>query len=350
MLIIDGSYLEGGGQIVRTSVGLASLFKIPIKIVNVRANRKPPGLKRQHYTMLKFLEKVTNAKTRGIEIGSREVYFEPKQIKGGEYFVDIKTAGSISLFLQGAILPLLFADSKVELTIKGGTDVKHSPSMDYFKEVFIPYLRKFAEIDLEIIRRGFYPRGGGIVKLTINPKIPRDLLSLEDFLNTIRKLKPYNLVGNIIYEKVKIIAVSTKDLRKRKVNERMIEAAKKLINLPIEIESYYVKALSTGAVITIVGKNNISLFGSDSLGEIGKKAEEVGKEAATKFLDVINSKASVDEHLADMLIPYLALVGGKFKTNKFTNHLLTNIWVTEKFFGKIFEINEGEKIIECKLK
>ena len=346
MLVIDGSYLEGGGQIVRTAIGLASLFKIPVKIINIRANRKPPGLKQQHYTMVKFLAEVTEAEVKGLALGSRELYFKPKTIHWGKYFVDIKTAGSITLFLQGAILPLLFADSKVELTIKGGTDVTHSPSMDYFRFVFLPYIKRFAEVDLEIIRRGFYPRGGGIVRITINPRLPRDLVSLEQFLENLKKIEGYNLCKTLTYKVADIYSVATVDLKQRKVAERMLNSAIEEIEGIIKIgetKVEYVRSLSTGAVITIVGHSNISVFGSDFLGEKKKKSEEVGSLAGIRFRRVIETKSSVDENLADMLIPYMGLVReGCFITPNITNHLLTNIWVSEKFLGKIFRVSKNK--------
>jgi len=352
MIVIDGSYGEGGGQILRTSIALSSLLKIPIKIYNIRKKRKNPGLKPQHFTAVKALKEITSANVKGLEIGSTELIFEPKFIEGGKYVFDIKTAGSIPLFFQCTILPLLFASKIVEIYIKGGTDVKNSPTIDYLRFVIIPYLRKFAEINLEIKRRGFYPRGGGIVYLRIKPLLKRDKYeSSEKFLEEVRKrFKRLNLIERADLREIYIYACASEDLSNRKVCEREIKVAEKILKEKYDCNIistfFYDKTLSTGNSITIVGiRENGIIFGADAIGEKKKRAEDVAREVSQKFIKY-EENGAIDNHLADNLIPYLSLVGGMINTDSFTSHLLTNIWVSERFFGKIFFIDEKSRIIK----
>ena len=348
MIIIDGSYGEGGGQILRTSVALSSLFKKPIRVVNIRKNRKPPGLKAQHLHAIKLLSKITNAKTEGLYVGSTEIEFVPEKIKGGEYFENIGTAGSITLLLQAVILPILFANDEISIKVIGGTDVKFSPSLDYFRYVILPYLERFADIEFELRKRGFYPKGGGEVIIKIAPKYSIDNYeSIDKFIEAVRNnVEPYDLLDDDINE-IHIYSVASKSLKAKKVAERMLESAvNNLHDLDAKIHKNieYTDTLSPGAVITIVAKSNSRIFGADALGEKGKPAELVGKEAAMKLKRVIESRVSIDEHLADNLVPYLGLVGGKFTTYALTGHLETNIWVCEKFFGKIYRVNKNTKV------
>mgnify|MGYP001770627184 CR=1 FL=1 len=349
MKIIDGSFGEGGGQILRTALAISSLLKEDIKIINIRKNRNPPGLKNQHLHSILLLKKITRAQTNEIKVGETELYFKPNGIFSGYYEEDIGTAGSITLLLQAVLLPCLFADNKIKLKIIGGTDVKNSPSLDYFRYVLLPYFQIFADIDLKVIKRGFYPKGGGEVILEIKPKFSlSNYRSFSEFLNDIKSLGPLNLAETNI-NKITIYSVASEDLKDREVAERMINGAIKYLNkLDIQIKIYkeYVKTYSTGAVITIVGDRGY-FFGSDSLGEKNIKAEDVGKRAAEKFLRVINNNVSVDENLADNLIPILGLVNGYFTTYEITGHLYTNIWLVNNLLSKNIRY---EKIGENKYK
>jgi len=343
MITIEGGYGEGGGQILRTSIAMSSILKKPIKIVNIRKNRNPPGLKMQHLHAILLLKKITNADTNEIEVGSMELDFIPKGIFGGKYKEDIGTAGSITLLLQAVLLPSLFADSKIKLEIRGGTDVKQSPSFDYFRYVLLPYYKIFADISVNLIKRGFYPKGGGLVELEINPRFPlNQYKSVEDFLNDISSVGSLDLGLEEINE-ITIYSVASKDLRERKVCERMIHGAltvlSKFPEIKIRKRIEYVDTLSSGAVITIVA-NKEHPFGSDFLGERKLRAEIVGKNAAEKFVEVIKKKASVDEHLADNLVPLISLIKGSFITPSITGHLETNIWVVKNFLNLDIKIEK----------
>ena len=170
MLHINGSYGEGGGQILRTSVALSVLTKNPVQITNIRAKRPNPGIKPQHYTAIKILKKLSIAETDGLKIGSSHLIFSPGEIKGGEYIFDIGTAGSIVLVFQAYLLSLLKTKDVITLRLTGGTDVKWSPSWDYFSNIFLPLIQKMGvSVNLRLIQRGYYPKGGGEAILTVKP-------------------------------------------------------------------------------------------------------------------------------------------------------------------------------------
>lgn len=157
---IDGSYLEGGGQILRISTALSVILNKPIKVVRIRAGRKDGGLKPQHLTGIELLARISHAKLHGAEIRSTQIEFEPKLLESGEFQADTKTAGSICLMMQNSIPCLIFAKEVCKLHLRGGTNASHSPPIDYFQLVFVPMARKFGmNIDIELKRRGFYPKG-----------------------------------------------------------------------------------------------------------------------------------------------------------------------------------------------
>jgi RNA 3'-phosphate cyclase len=170
LITIDGSYGEGGGQILRTAVALSALKKEPIKIINIRANRPDPGIKSQHYIAIKSVKELCSAETTGLDVGSYTLTFIPGDVKGGKYKFDIGTAGSMILVFQTCILASLNAKEPVTIKLIGGTDVKWAPTWDYFNNVFIPLLKSLGiSINVNLIKRGYYPKGGGEAEITINP-------------------------------------------------------------------------------------------------------------------------------------------------------------------------------------
>ena len=352
MIVLDGSYLEGGGQIVRTALALSTITQKAFEVTDIRKGRKKGGLKAQHLTCIKILQELCNAKAEGVELGSTYLKYYPGKIKGQTISVDIGTAGSITLLLQSLLIPSIFADSKVRLKIIGGTDVIWSPQFDYFNNVIIPQIRKYADIETSLIKRGYYPKGGGKVDIKIKPKFN---------LENIKEAPAIDLTEQHNLIQIKGISHASLDLQKAQVAERQAKAAKLILNklnCPIQIRTEYCETLSTGSGITLwaifskdpneIDINNPIRLGADALGERGKRAEEVGKEAADKLLEEVESKAPVDKHLADNLIPFLALMGSRIKVSKITNHTLTNIYVCEQFLGKIFEVDEKNRIIKNK--
>jgi len=330
MIKIDGS--DGGGQILRSALALSAITKKPFEIVNIRGSRDKGGLKQQHLEGVKAMVSICNADVKDAFIGSKELSFTPRDISGGDYKIDIGTAGSITLVLQTLIPALLFADKKTYLEIKGGTDVKWSPSFDYYYNIPIRYLEMFnVDLNLELIKRGFYPKGNGIVKLEINP---------------CRKLRVLNLIERGNFERIDLFNYATKDLEKSNVIERQRNGFREEMKETYHMNGY-VDALSTGTVMHAHAHYEKCILGVDILGEKGKKAEDIGKELARKLKFEINSKATVDQYMADQILIFMALAKeGSFITSKITDHVLNNIKVIEKFLNVKFKI-EDNKVSVC---
>lgn len=362
MIMLDGGLGEAGGQIVRTALALSTLTGQPFTIINIRKGRPVPGLKAQHVTCVKALEKLCNARSENCSIGSETLAYWPGKVKSQTLSVDIGTAGSITLLLQSLVVPALFANGKVRLKMVGGTDVSWSPSIDYFSQVFLPHLLPFAEgIELKLLRRGYYPAGGGNAELHIAPKYKgNQFKSFPEFHSFLKEKAPkfHSLdQHNLIY--IKGVSHASADLEKAHVAERQANGAKQSlahVSCPIHIRTEYSPAISTGSGITVwavfsknPGDINIQdpiILGGDALGEKGKRSESVGKEAAEALLQGMLSKAPIDEHLGDNLTPFLGLFGGSIKVSRLTSHTLTNIEVCEKFLNVKFSVDQDKSIIE----
>lgn len=362
MVKIEGDRIEGGGQIVRTALALSTINKKAFDVNNIRKGRKVSGLKAQHLNCIKALEKLCNAKTEGATMGSSYLKYYPGKIKGQTIEIDIGTAGSISLLLQSLLIPCFFADKNVRLRIIGGTEGKWAMPYDYLKEILVPQLRRFCEkIDVKLVKRGYYPKGGGIVEIKIVPKYKlNEFSSFERFHEKLKEISIESLEQGTLIQ-IKGVSHASLDLEKAKVAERQASSAKSLLGKygPVNIRSEYTNTLSTGSGITLwaifskdkdeINENNPIRLGADALGERGKPAEKVGEEAANNLIQEIDSKAPIDRHLADQILPFLALTSGsKIKVSEITNHCKTNIYVIEEFLGKTFEIDEERKIISIK--
>ncbi len=341
MIELDGSFCEGGGQIVRTALALSCLTKRPFKVKDIRKGRDKPGLKAQHLKCIEILKELSDAFVQGDKLGSEDLLFYPRTIKVKDISQDIETAGSITLLLQSLLPFLIFQKKRIKLNLKGGTDVKWSMPYDYFANVLISQLRRFASIDCKLLRRGYFPKGSGEIELIIRPKEKRSINLTEQGDLTI----------------IKGISSASKSLQERNVAERMSQTAElmlKRLNTPISISNEYSDSLSDGCGITlfaIYSKNDeINLnpvrLGSSFLGEKGKTSEQISETASNHLIKGIDSLAPVDEFLADNLIPFMAVVGGEIKTTTITNHTRSNIYVVEKFLDVKFEINETTKVIK----
>ena len=327
-LKINGGHGEGGGQIIRSAITLSCITKQPIHLENIRKNRKNEGLKAQHLTAIQILQKISKADVIGAKIGSTELKFVPGNVENLELIEDVKTAGSISLILQVLIPVVSISQKKLSLIIKGGTDVLWSPSMDYTQYVLKEaYSRMGIEFSIEIIKRGYYPKGNGEVKLEVYPSKIKSL--------TLSKRETNNLKLKCTFSKISI------DVIKEKIE--MIKEKISKANFNVEIEIKEEEALDSGASLLIYSIDKNSIIGIDGLFDNKKQNFDLDFE---KF----NNSLGVDESLADMLVVPASLGINKtvFQVKKITNHLETNLFVTSKITGCKYGIgktSEGFEVI-----
>ena len=334
MIEIDGSQKSGSGTILRLSVALASILGKPLHIYNIRQNRPQPGLRPQHLEAVLTAAKLCEAKIEGAVLNSRELWFTPRGIKGGRFEAEIGTAGSIPMLIMTVLPMCIFAENTVQLHIsKGGTDVSHSPTINYMRNVFLPVLRRMGvNANITVHKYGYYPKGMGEVTLTVEPcKEPKPLL-MEEF-------------GTL--KAVKGVSVCT-FLADRKVAERQAAAAKNYLRergltAEIQIINDRSNPLQKGSSIVLWAETDKgALLGADAIGELRKTSEAVGVESAEQLLTEVSSRATVDVHLADMLVPYVALAKGRsaYLTRALSDHLETNIWLAETLLGVKFKVEK----------
>lgn len=325
MIEIDGSHGEGGGQILRTAIALSAVTGRAFRIHNIRKGRSNPGLKPQHHKAIETVARVCDARVKGNVLGSTEVEFSPGKIKGGKFEVDIGTAGSITLLLQALVPPLLHAEKDTEIELIGGTNVLWSPTTDYFRHVFCSFIdRMGVNIRVDVRKHGFYPRGGGKIRIRTQPG---------------PELKKINLTERGSMERIDIWSISSKDLQKKKVSERQLCAFREILREQGHEHAVYVDTMSTGTSIHAHAHYSNTKIGADVLGEKGKPAEEIGRECALLLKQQMDTGACLDRWMADQILPYMALSGGgKVSVAEVTDHCRSNMWVIEKFLPVRFEI------------
>lgn len=331
-LKIDGGHGEGGGQIIRSAITLSCITKTPIHLDNIRKNRKVQGLRPQHLTAIKLLQRIANAKTFGAEIGSTDLKFIPGKVESLELLEDIGTAGSIPLILQ-VLIPLVSISQKdLDLTIKGGTDVPWSPSIDYTQLVLKEaYSRMGIKFFIQVNKRGYYPKGNGEVRLRVYPSKINSISFRERETKYLKLICSYSKISQ---EKIK---AQIEEIKKNLVNENFI----------VKTEVKKENALDEGASLLIYSVDENSVIGIDSL--FDKKMQKFDFDLE-KFRK--NCISGVDENLVDMLIVPASLGKDKtvFQVSKITKHLETNLYVTSKITGCKYGIgktrNGFEVIVE----
>jgi RNA 3'-phosphate cyclase len=351
MVRIDGSHMEGGGQILRTALALSTLTGHPFRAERIRQNRPTAGLKPQHLSAIKALIRMSGARATGAAIGAAEIEFLPGNLTPGDYSLNIGTAGSVTLLLQALLLPCMFADGEMILRLGGGTDTRWSIPVDYFTHLILPVFRRFSGVEVLGMQRGFYPRGQGALEVKIRPEPrPVRLKDAAALLAAVRRRSPeLDLSVRREVAGIQGVSVAASILEKARVAQRQAEAARDALGsaLPVAIREEYCRSASPGTVITLwaVDRDGRALAGGDALGERGKPAEAVGCEAAQKLRHTLSTEAAVDVHLADNLIPLLALVGGRIRTVGITDHIRANMYVCERFLDVRFKVDVAAALI-----
>lgn len=336
MIKIDGSYGEGGGQILRTALGLSVLTDKPVEIFNIRKNRSNPGIRPQHFSAIKIIQEICNSEVSGLSVGSKRLVFKPNEVKQGKYNFDIGTAGSVTLVFQAIILSVLKSNKRIEVNLVGGTDVKWSPSWDFFERVFLELLDKIGvKVESNLKKRGYYPKGGGEAYIKINP---------------VSKIKPLAFQNSNINKVEGLVHIS--DLPDH-INKRIKHTAVKYLlkeNLKVDIHTQRCETYSSGVGITLWIKDSNMFLGSCVIGERGVSSETVGKKASEKIINEFKNGATLDLYSFDQIVPYLALAVengiSKCYISKVSKHAETNMWLIKKFLDVDFDLIYKDKGIE----
>ncbi|MBI3031236.1 MAG: RNA 3'-phosphate cyclase [Candidatus Rokubacteria bacterium] len=332
MLTLDGSYGEGGGQILRTALSLAVRLGVAVSVAGIRLRRPKPGLRPQHLTVVRALAAISDAEVQGDALDSTELTFVPRALKGGAYRFDVGairgSAGSISLLFQALLLPLAFAPRESRLTLIGGTHVPWSPPAHYLTEVFLPALGQIGvEARFALTRWGWYPAGGGEVEATIVPA---------------RGLSPFSREAG--GRAARIRGLSAVSRLPRSIAERQqsralerLAAAGVAADIAVEVDE---TALGAGTLLFLAVPGRA---GFSALGRRGLRAEAVADQAVEPLLAWVASGALVDDHLADQLIPFLALAPGTstFTCPTLSLHLRTVAWVVQQLLPVRIDLEDG---------
>jgi RNA 3'-terminal phosphate cyclase (ATP) len=332
-VVIDGA--TGGGQMLRNAVALSAVTGRPVRVVNIRGGRPRPGLRPQHLAGVRAVAEACGAQLDGGEIGSREISFIPRGIQARHGVrVDVGTAGSIALILQSILPALTHAPEESNLTLIGGTDVPFSPPFEYLQHVLRPALAQLGPVaELELIGRGFYPKGGGEVRARVAPAPIRPISWMARGRLTVIRGRSYSL------GLPEHIATRMRDSARR-----IVSSACPKVEIELEVTP---EGRSTGCGIALWAETEAGrALGASALGERGKPAERVGEEAGKALLRELHAKAAVDSHLADQLVVWLALAEGasEFTTSRATDHLANAIAVAEAVAGARFSVEEGEVV------
>ncbi len=336
MIELDGSQGEGGGQILRSALTLSILTGKPFHIRNIRARRSTPGLMAQHLAAVEAARRVSHAQVQGNVLGSTWIRFEPEGIYSGKYRFDIGTAGAISLVLQTVFLPLCFGSSPSKITVTGGTHVPFSPSVHFLSEHWGPLLAKVGyNLEITLVRAGFYPRGGGEVECTVHPV---DLLEPLVLLTRgpLHVIEGYSFYANLD---------RSVGLRQKSQLEKRLRAQ----SYPFRVEMRELEAVGANAVSLLIARHTYARLAAESLGARGKPVERVADEAAFSLFKELASNATLDVHVADQLLLPLAVVPGmsEFQVREITGHLDTLRGVIGKFLPveiNFFPIRSGYRI------
>ncbi|MFH1265269.1 MAG: RNA 3'-terminal phosphate cyclase [Planctomycetota bacterium] len=329
MLTIDGSSGEGGGQILRTSLALSLLTGKPFRMERIRARRPKPGLARQHLTAVRAAAEVGRAEAEGAELGARELMFVPGEVRPGEYRFDVGSAGSTTLVLQTVLPALMIAGGPSQLRLEGGTHNIYAPPVDFLEKAFLPILARMGpKVEVTLERPGFYPAGGGSIRVGIRPE---------------PCLRPIDLTerGRIL-RRAACGVVSQLPLH---IAEREVDVVRRRMSWPVEcVSTCQVESSGPGNVVTIEIQSEHATEVFTGFGKLGVPAEKVAAGAVREARRYLKAGVPVGEHLADQLLIPLALAGGgTFRTLAPSSHTTTNVETLGRFLDVAVRLEEVEK-------
>lgn len=321
MISIDGAEGEGGGQVVRNALALSLVTGQPFRVTNIRGARAKPGLMRQHLTAVEAALTIGGAVCEGALVGSSEIAFTPGRVTPGEYRFAVGTAGSTSLVLQTVLMPLLLADAPSRLVLEGGTHNMKAPPFNFIARAFLPVINRMGpHVSAQLIRHGFFPRGGGRIEVDIMPA----------------KLAPIDRIDRGALQSVSATALFA--ALPSEIAEREINTARKLLPDWPE-EAFTVRQLpeeqGPGNALLLEAMFEHATEIVTGFGKLGVSAESLAKRAAQRMAGFISSDAFAGPYLADqLLLPFAIAGGGNFTTVTPSQHARTAADVIERFTGQ----------------
>lgn len=333
LLTIDGSRGEGGGQVARVSLALAAATRQEVRVVNVRANREQPGLKAGHAAAFRALAQICDGEVEGADIGSTTVTLRPGVVTGGAFSFAIETAGPVTLLLQ-ALLPAMAASRQpFSLDLRGGTNVRWAPQWDDLVHVHAPLLHRLGvDVEPTLLRRGFFPQGGGEVRVEVaTPGLRRVDLTEPGDVRRLRAFVPSHGLPRHVMERASLT---------------LMEAFQDARWPRLDIETDFHRGPGTGMAVSVAAELARSTLGADSVGRKGVRVEDVVMEAARPLQAELASGAGVDVHQADQLPVFMALAGGgSYTCRHLTSHAETVLGLLPEFLPVRIETSrEGDLV------
>lgn len=318
MLVIDGSFGEGGGQILRSSLALSMVTGQPVRVKKIRTGRKKPGLMRQHLTAATAAAQVCNAEVDGAEIGSTELTFKPDSVNGGKYHFNIGTAGSTTLVLQTVLLPLLLSDRASRITLEGGTHNPLAPPFDFLEKAYLPLVNRMGPtVHAKLERPGFFPAGGGRITVETEP---------------VAQLRGFDLPdrGKLLSRRARAMVANLP----RHIAERELRVVQRKLNLEeklLEVQETR-GSLGPGNIVTIEVSHEHVTEVFTGFGEVRRPAEAVANHAVQQCRRYLKAAAPVGEYLTDQLMLPMAVAGkGSFLSTGLSRHSETHLELIQRF-------------------
>jgi RNA 3'-terminal phosphate cyclase (ATP) len=326
-ILIDGSQGEGGGQILRTSLSLSMVTGIPVCLTHIRAGRKKPGLLRQHLAAVRAAKDLCTARVEGDRPGSEELTFIPGPVGQGEFRVVIGTAGSTTLVLQTVLPAMLMSSGPCTIWVEGGTHNPMSPPIEFLQNTFLPLLHRMgAEVSVDLIRPGFYPAGGGEVRMQVMPCKKWSPLELKHRGKVKRRL-----ARSVVADLSDVIA------------KRELKELSRLLDFrETELEVVQMTgSISPGNVLQVWLESEELTEVFTAFGQLGVSSKQVAKTVGKEAKQYLASDAPVGRYLADQLLILFAFAGGgRFRTLRLTGHTQTNMRVIEQFLPVVFRVEK----------